>query len=373
MSDSTTSARSFSQLLAAELDTLKRTAQKLFLPTGLIIFKEGDIGDGVYVVEEGCVEISAMVGGQERRVLAHLGPGEFFGEMAVIDKQPRSATATAEVDTLVSFVSGDEMLRVLEQSPRLLGSLMREFSRRMREFDRRYLQEVFQAERLALVGRFAQSIVHDFKNPLNMIGLAADLACAENATAEHRSEAKVLIRKQVDRLAGMIGEVLEYTRGSSRPVAVVPIDYRRFVQQVLDEIRPEAAQRSVNIECENPPPQALVLVDPARLPHVFHNLINNAIDFMPAGGKITLRFRVSAAEVITDIEDSGPGIAPEIAEHLFEPFATHGKAHGTGLGLSICKRIVEDHNGKIGVRSEPGCGAVFSFTLPRSDGSIGEV
>src|SRR5438132_2036703 len=129
MSDSTNSARSFSELLAAELDTLKRTAQKLFLPAGLIIFKEGDIGDGVYIVEEGCVEISAMVGGQERRVLAHLGPGEFFGEMAVIDKQPRSATAAAEVDTLVSFVSGDEMLRVLEQSPRLLGSLMREFSR----------------------------------------------------------------------------------------------------------------------------------------------------------------------------------------------------------------------------------------------------
>src|SRR5207244_5155342 len=101
-----------------------------------------------------------------------------------------------------------------------------------------------------------------------------------------------------------------------------------------------------------------------RLLHVFFNLINNAIDVMPDGGKITLRFRCTDNEVLTEVEDSGPGIAPEIASRLFEPFATHGKAHGTGLGLSICKRIVEDHKGQIRARSEPQRGAVFSFTLP---------
>ena len=70
-------------------------------------------------------------------------------------------------------------------------------------------------------------------------------------------------------------------------------------------------------------------------------------------------------EVIAEIEDTGPGIAPAIATRLFEPFVTHGKTHGTGLGLSICKRIIEDHGGRIGVTNKPGGGAVFVFSLRR--------
>jgi len=68
--------------------------------------------------------------------------------------------------------------------------------------------------------------------------------------------------------------------------------------------------------------------------------------------------------LVTEIEDTGPGIAPDVVTHLFQPFATHGKENGTGLGLSICKRIIEDHHGWIAARNEPGRGAVFSFALP---------
>jgi signal transduction histidine kinase len=257
-------------------------------------------------------------------------------------------------------------LSALQRSPELLIALMRAFSHRMREFDRRYLNEVFQAERLALVGRFAQSIVHDFKNPLNMIGFAADVGCAEDADPEIRAETKALIRRQVDRLANMISELLEFTRGSSRAVTLTPACYRKFVHQALADIRPEAAERNVSIDCENELAEVSVLLDETRLLHVFYNLMNNAMDVMPAGGKITMRFSVTEHDVVTELEDSGPGIAPEIAPHLFEPFATHGKPHGTGLGLSICKRIIEDHRGSIHVRSEPNRGAVFSFALPRA-------
>jgi len=82
------------------------------------------------------------------------------------------------------------------------------------------------------------------------------------------------------------------------------------------------------------------------------------------GGKIFLRFQTDEKEVITEVEDTGPGIAPEIADKLFQAFATFGKEHGTGLGLSICKKIVEDCQGRIGVRHEAGRGAIFYFTLP---------
>jgi signal transduction histidine kinase len=85
---------------------------------------------------------------------------------------------------------------------------------------------------------------------------------------------------------------------------------------------------------------------------------------MPDGGKIFLRFAVDGRDLRIEVEDTGRGIAPEIARSLFQPFATHGKTRGTGLGLSICKRIVEDHGGSISARSAPGRGATFIFTLP---------
>jgi C4-dicarboxylate-specific signal transduction histidine kinase len=89
-----------------------------------------------------------------------------------------------------------------------------------------------------------------------------------------------------------------------------------------------------------------VRFDPRRLSRVFFNLAYNATDAMPNGGTIVLRFHSDANAIITEIEDTGPGIAPEIADKLFQPFATYGKSHGTALGLSICKKIVEVTVGK---------------------------
>jgi signal transduction histidine kinase len=347
-----------------ELEALRRHAKKARFKAGRVIFREGDPGDVLYIIDKGSVEISGVVGGSERRVFSRFGPGEYFGEMAVVDWQRRSATATAEVDTVVSIIPRDALWRMCERSPRLMVSMMREFSLRMREFDRRYLHEVFQQERLALVGRFAQSIVHDFRNPLNNIAFATHLACADDATREERIEAEATIRKQVDKLANMIGEVLEFTRPSRKPLALEKTNFREFVRAVVEDLQLEAARKSVSIDVKNPPDVELP-IDRHRLPHVFTNLISNAIDFTPRGGRITLRFAVTGRDVITKVEDTGAGISPDLAGRLFKPFATHGKARGTGLGLSICKRIIEDHKGAISAQSKPGRGAVFTFSLPR--------
>jgi signal transduction histidine kinase len=360
-----TSAQKLAASRVAELDALKRNARKLFFPAGHVIFREGDRGDALYIIEAGRVVISAMVGSRERCVFSQFGPGEYFGEMSVVDSQPRSATATAEIPTVVWVIPRARLWRTFARSPKLLVAMVQEFSLRMREFNRLYLHEVLQQERLAIVGRFAQSIVHDFTNPLGNIGFAADLAGASDATEEERCEANVTIRKQVDRLSDMIGELLEFTRGPSGSVALALVDYGRFVRDTLGDLAAELEARDVRIVFENPPPDVAVPLDRRRLVHVFTNLINNAIAVMPEGGTITLRFVVSDESVTTELEDSGPGLAPEIESRLFEPFATHGKPNGTGLGLSICRRIVEDHRGTIIARSEPGHGATFIFALPR--------
>lgn len=355
----------FCQLSPLELSALRRIAREQNFSAGQEIFKEGDNGDGVYVVRDGLVEISGLVDRKVRLVFSQVGPGDIFGEMAVIEDKPRSACALAKADASVYFIPRADMLALVERSPALALALLREISRRLREFNRQYLREVVQTERLAIVGRFARSIVHDLKNPLNIIGLTAELAGMDRATPELRQQAGARIRKQVERISDLISEILDFTQGPQSDFVLAPSDYGAFVTQLLEELGPEAELKSVALELENPPPSVEVFIHPKRLRRVFYNLLHNATDAMTEGGKIRLRFQATEKEVVTEVEDGGRGIAPEIADQLFQPFATHGKAHGSGLGLSICKRILEDHQGWISARNKPGGGAVFSFGLPR--------
>jgi signal transduction histidine kinase len=358
------SSKLFSSLSGQELTRLIEVAREIRFAPKQQIFQEGDKGDGLYVVKQGAVLVSSSLADEERKILSRLGPGELFGEMAVLDDEPRSATVTAELDTVVYFIPREELLQMLEHNPSLAIKLVREISRRLREFNRHYIQEVLQGERMALVGRFASSIIHDLKNPLNIIGLSAEIAGMDTANLEMRVMAKDRIGKQVERISNLVNELLQFTRSSETSLVLGATAYDLFVQHLLPELRAEAALKSVCIECENEPPSLQVQIDPPRLARVFHNLIHNATDAMPQGGKIVLRFEVKGAELVTEVEDTGAGIAPEIANRIFQAFASYGKVHGTGLGLSICKRIVEDHGGKIYARNEAGRGAILAFTLP---------
>ena len=359
----------FCELNPGELTQLRSIAREQSFGDGQEIFKEGDQGDGVYVVKEGLVEISGLVGPKARHVFSRVAPGDIFGEMAVLDQKTRSACAVARGNAVVYFIPRADMLRLVERSPGLALALLREISQRLREFNRQYVAEVLQTERLAILGRFARSIIHDLKNPLNIISITAEMAGMERASPEFKAEAQVRIRKQVERISDLIGEILEFTQGSQANFVLAPTDYALFIEQIVQELRPEVALKSTSIELQPAPRPLPALVDPKRLRRVFYNLIHNATDAMPSGGKILVRVLPRDGEVITEIEDTGAGIPAEIAGQLFQAFATHGKAHGTGLGLSICKRIIEDHQGWISARNEPGRGAIFSFGLPRKEGA----
>lgn len=329
------------------------------------IFSAGDNGDGFYVVEEGRVRISAVIGQNEPRTLAMIGPGDFFGEMAVVDDAPRSATATAVTATRTLFVGREKLLQLLQDRPQLALNIVRKFSVRMRTLNQKYLDEIIQAERLAVIGRFAGTIVHDFKNPLTIIGLATEMACDDESTPAMRQDAQKKIQRQVERMNTMLHELIEFTKTATQPADLCPIDFAEFMVPFTEEVRAEIADRAVTLLVETPPPGLPVRVDPQRLSRVFHNLFNNAVDEMPEGGKILLRFAADGGELRIEVEDTGKGIPAKVAPTLFTPFATHGKKHGTGLGLTLCKRIVEDHGGRIWAEpSQPGRGATFAFTLP---------
>ena len=358
------SSKLFGQLPPAEMKLLAQLGLEQSFEPGQQIFKEGDPGDGLYFVKEGLVEISVSVGRNFQHVFSQVGPGDIFGEMAVLEDKPRSATATARQKTTVHFIPRADLLSLVGRSPTLAMALLREVSHRLRAFNGQYLREVLQAERLAVVGRFARSIIHDLKNPLNIIGITAEIAGMDNSTPETRRDSTTRITRQVERISEMIGEILEFTQGSTSEFILTPVEFPFFISQILAELRPELSPKAVTFEMPAPPPRAALLLNPKRLRRAFYNLITNAAEAMPNGGTIYLRFALRPSEIVTEMEDTGPGVAPEIAERLFEPFATHGKEHGTGLGLSICKRIIEEHRGWISTRNEPGRGAIFTFGLP---------
>lgn len=354
----------FRDLPGREMSMLRRLVREKRVAAGQEIFKQGDDGDGMYVVRSGLVEISGVVGENVRLVFSQFGPGEIFGEMSLIENKPRSANATAAKETVVWFTPRAEMLKLIEQSPALSLALLREISKRLRTFNQHYLNEAVQAERLAVIGRFTNSIVHDLKNPLAVIGMASELLNMEQASPEARLRAVKRIHDQAERINDLITDVLDFTRGSAVTLKLDPVNYGGFVRETLEELRSEAEAKSIKLVLENEPPAGDLQLNIKRLRRVFFNLVNNATDVIPNGGNIVFRFIPGNGELVTEIEDSGPGIAPEIADKLFKAFATFGKAHGTGLGLSICKKIIEDHHGRIWARNEPGRGAVFAFALP---------
>jgi len=354
----------FRGLSRKELSDLRRIAQEKYFGGGSQIFREGDRGDGIYIIQTGGVQIAHVVNSEVRHVFSQLVPGEIFGEMAVIEDQPRSATAVATTETKLLFIAREEMRALLQHSPQLAFNMLHMVSHRLREFNQRHLQELVQAESLAVIGRFAQGIVHDLKNPLSVIGFSAEIFGLPNVNPEIRNKTQARILRQVDRINDMVSDILEFTCGKVNESALQRTDYRAFVLELLPELQAEIELKDTHIELQGEVPAAPVQLDPRRFSRVFYNLVGNATDVMLNGGKIFLRARQDDGEITTEIEDTGPGIAPEMAEKLFQPFATHGKTKGTGLGLSICKRIVESHGGRVWTRSEPQRGAIFCFTLP---------
>jgi signal transduction histidine kinase len=355
----------FSDLPPGELEKVRSVLQERQFARGQDIFKEGDPGDGIYVVKSGSVQIAALMPDGERMVFGRVPPGDVFGEMAVLDSQPRSAFASAETDTTVFFVPREKLLALLKDAPDVALNLLQQIVGRFREFNRQYVRNVLQAERMALVGRFASSIVHDLKNPLMIIDMAAELGCGRDAGTDLRGEARQRISKQVRRITDLVNDIIEFTRGTSTATKFTPENYAAFIREFAQDVQPELQPRGVALEFTNQPPETVLPINRQRLQRVLHNLVANAVDAMPGGGPIRFRFDINDKEVVTAIEDSGHGIAPEIADRLFEPFVTYGKVRGTGLGLSICQRIIQEHGGTIVATNSPRGGAVFSFSLPK--------
>jgi signal transduction histidine kinase len=241
--------------------------------------------------------------------------------------------------------------------------------------------EVLRMDRLASLGVLASGIAHEIRNPLAGIKTVAQTLEEEIEPSDGRREYIARIIRQVNRMDELLKTLFSY----ARPKSPVPSMCR--VPDIVSEAKALMQQRlekgGIDFIESYAPGLPLVYVDSQQMQQVFINLFLNAIDAMPAGGKLSVmanqkmmplqlvdrRSRRHAdpnnRALYTEINviDTGEGIPPENLQAVFDPFFTT-KPHGSGLGLSIVYRIIEEHHGEIKVQSEVGNGTTFSLLLP---------
>jgi signal transduction histidine kinase len=221
-------------------------------------------------------------------------------------------------------------------------------------------------ERLAALGQLSGTIAHELGNPLNAISGNVQLLARDPGTPEPVRAQIEVVEREVRRMTGIIRRFLDSARAlGPEPRAV---DLPALVDETLGLSVPAEARERVSVERVFGPGAERVRTDPMLVRHVLGNLVSNAVDAMPAGGRLKVHAWRSGPSFSIAVSDTGAGISAEDRRRIFEPFFTtkpHGQ--GTGLGLAITREIASALQGRIEVDSTPGEGSTFVLTFPEPD------
>jgi signal transduction histidine kinase len=330
---------------------------------GAYLFQAGDKSDGVYLVLEGLVEVIRTAGAQEK-ILDLVQPGDYFGEIAVLDGLGRSTAARARGTTLIAKVPGPDLLEILGASPgHLTLKLLQHVVSDFRRVTDQVVREIVYKEKLSLVGEMASSLMHDLRSPVANIRLSADLIDETSPTGKIPAWCDG-IRLQCDRVVGMTSELMEFSQGEAK-LAPAPISTTTFLDQFKSLHEECAAPAGIEMRFEAEP--AEIEIDSIRMQRVLQNLVANAIEALEETPQPRIAIKVWRKDGTgyLSVTDNGPGIPSAIRNRIFEPFVTYGKKRGVGLGMAIVHNIVTDHGGTITFETAPGQGASFLVSLPQ--------
>ncbi|MET0502269.1 MAG: ATP-binding protein, partial [Candidatus Binatia bacterium] len=229
----------------------------------------------------------------------------------------------------------------------------------------RLQQQLVERERLVTIGTTAAKIGHELANPLNGMSLTIQLLEQRLSRQPGPPDSQVTatvrrLRNEISRLNQLAGQFRTISRRERYDFQ--PAELGGLIDEIIRVQRPHFAQLNIEIEQLLSADLPTVTVDRDKIKQAVLNLIKNAVEAMPGGGKVTIEAYASEAAVSIDITDTGTGISLDI--DAFEPFVTT-KKEGTGIGLVIVRQIVTAHGGNISYRSRPGKGTTFHLELPR--------
>ena len=372
-------------------ETLQQYGKALNLTPGQVLCRQGTTSDGLYYLKSGRLGVYKEQQDSSYR-LSEIAPGGLVGEVGATTGWQRTATVKAEEPSTVIHVSEADFRRALDESPALAAEIFRLMGERLTDADvaritlgRSYQQAAERVqdlssqkaqleELLRLREELADMIVHDLRNPLSVIdGGLQILANAPVVGDDQEYVTTVLetMERATRRMQRLVDTLLDIARLEEGQLALNPqlLELLPLVEGLLDEQRPLAESKSLALEHRLPTDLPPLLADHDTFQRLLANLLDNAIKFTPAGGRVWIEARPQGEAVQIAVIDTGPGIPPQERERIFEKFTqVQGMAssrRGSGLGLAFCRMVAEAHGGRLWVEDGPeGRGSRFILTLP---------
>ena len=350
---------------------------------GEIIFRENAPAERFFIVLDGMVEVWKDYSSPKPDHLAVHGKGHLFGEMALIDDLPRSATVVAKTATDVLYLFRAEFDRILRENSSVAMSILRSLSAMVRRSNESFVEdlrernkeleaalgdlreaqdELLRAERYSNLGKFSSLILHDIRNPISILKGSGEMiqlyADDPDKTRQYASSAV----KEAERLNRLAGELLDYSRGEIRlDMQIVSVD--QMLEKLQENVEAGFSERGMSIEVSGSYHDPVIL-DEERLLRALINIADNARKAMDRGGHFSVEVSENDGKLTILASDDGEGMSEEVLSRVFEPFYSSSPVGGTGLGLVIVKNIVEAHRGQLLVQSEVGSGTQITITLP---------
>jgi signal transduction histidine kinase len=373
----------FKDLSDDELRKIEAYCKEDSFTPGEVIFRENAPAERFFIVLDGMVEVWKDYAAPRPDLLAVHGQGHLFGEMALIDDLPRSATVVAKTATRVLYLFRQEFDRILHENASVSMSILRSLSamvrksnesfvedlrRQNRELETAYeevkstQQELLRAERYSNLGKFSSMILHDIRNPISIVKGYGEMLQLFSADSDKVREYAANVVREAERLNRIASELLDYSRGEIRlDMQIASID--QIFEQVAESFGESLASRHIELVVENSIHDPVVL-DQERILRVLVNVADNARKAMRSGGTLTITAVREESLARIAVADTGEGMTEKTLERMFEPFYSSSEDGGTGLGMVIVKNVVEAHRGTLEVMSEQGRGTTVTITLP---------
>ncbi len=222
-------------------------------------------------------------------------------------------------------------------------------------------QKLFEAEKLSALGKMADGIAHELRNPLAVIGGFARRIREKLSDSDPNRKYVDIIIKEVERLEKMVNQVIEFKELSLKNRE--PSSINEIVKKAVSSLEERLKRKLVKVRLNLSDHLPRVSIDKENMTRSFIHILQNSID-ATSEGEITISTDTSDGYIVVNFQDTGVGIPKEHLSYIFDPFFTT-KPEGTGLGLTIARKIIEDHGGKIEVESTVGEGTLFSVILPK--------
>jgi len=321
----------------------------------IVVFNEGAEKVFGYASEEaiGKIDVADLYPpGQTEKVREDLY-GEGYG----------GAGKLANYETTILDKAGREVpvwlsASIIYEDGNVLGTVL--FFRDLTE-RKRLERRVLESERLATMGQGVAYISHEIKNPLMVIGGFAHQVLRKIGQNGKNKEKLEIIINEIKRLEEFLSDVTDFTRLSRPKKNLASIN--NVVEEVSTLLEQEFEAHHVAFDKSIDPRIPRTLIDPKQIKQLFINILKNAVEAMPEGGKLSIETYLNDDTIEIRISDTGKGVAPEDIDDIFDPFVTT-KPKGTGLGLAISRKIIEDHEGDMCIQSELGKGTVCTIILP---------